>query len=99
MFSLGYSRFVRRHLRSCAESALGRETDGLQTKPGQSTNRSWHSTPEPNRSRSSPAFVRSRSVDLRKRHVDEPEIHGELATMVDEVIQVLADHFPTWCRQ
>ena len=50
-------------------------------------------------SRSSPAFVRSRSVDLRKRHVDEPEIHGELATMVDEVIQVLADHFPTWCHQ
>ena len=50
-------------------------------------------------SRSSPAFVRSRSVDLRKRHIDESEIYGELAAVVDEVIQVLADHFSTWCRK
>jgi hypothetical protein len=50
-------------------------------------------------SRSSPAFVRSGPVDLRKRHIDEPEIHGELATVMDEVIQVLADHFSTWCRK
>jgi hypothetical protein len=50
-------------------------------------------------SRSSPAFVRSRSVDLRKRHVDKPEIHRELATMVDEMVQVLADHFSTWRRK
>ena len=50
-------------------------------------------------SRSSPAFVRSRSVDLRKRHIDESEIYGELAAVVDEVIQVLADHLSTWCRK
>ena len=41
----------------------------------------------------SPPLIRGRSVNRGQRYVDQQELHRELAAMMDQVVQVLADHF------
>ena len=47
----------------------------------------------------SPAFVGSWPVDLRKRHINQSQVYGQLTAMVDQVVEMSSNYLTTWCRK